>query len=142
MFDWELYFMIYFGLLFIRLSWFYDIRIILSGLTQVDLTLLSCHLIFFFLQMSLFKIGSNMVDWKFSFMIFFYLLSAGLSQSHDQNHGFDRLTWVKSSLFIFSSMRLSWSHYPGHEFDKLTRADWELNFVIYFYLFSMRLFRS
>ena len=58
-FHWELRFMICFNLLFIRLSWSHNLKIVLNGLTHIDLT--------------------------YFYVICFDLLSIELSQSYDQS---------------------------------------------------------
>jgi hypothetical protein len=69
-------------------------------------------------------------------LIYFDLLYMGLSRSHDQGLGFDRLTRVKPCYFFyFLSMRLSWFHDLGHEFGRLNRVFF-MFFLIDFFLIS------
>ena len=58
-----------------------------------------------------------------SFIIYFDLLSKGLSQSYDQSHRYGRLTRVKSCYFFYCiSMRLSRFNNSGYKFGGLTRV--------------------
>jgi hypothetical protein len=89
--------MIYFDLLFIRLSQPHDLGIVFNILTQVDLT--------YFYVIFLIKIFNNfivqycakMVDWKLSFKIYFDLLSIRLYESYDQSYRFEK----KLKFYIF-----------------------------------------
>jgi len=72
--------MICFNLLFIMLFQPHDPRIVFNGLIHVNLTHFSCYfLINFFYKFYHSTIGSDMDDWKLSFIIYFNLLFIGLT---------------------------------------------------------------
>lgn len=94
---WGLKFVICFNLLFIELSRSYDLSCKFDILTRV---FLGPFLIDFFSNFIL----QYQVDWELSFIIYFDLLSIGLSQSHNQGHEFDTLTQVfkgQSNMLLF-----------------------------------------
>jgi hypothetical protein len=55
-----------------------------------------------------------------------------LSQSHDPDRKFNRLTWVDSSFFYLLFMRLSQSHNSNHEFDRSTQIELASRSSIFF----------
>jgi len=55
-----------------------------------------------------------------------------LSQSHDPDRKFNRLTWVDSSFFYLLSMRLSQFHNSNHEFDRSTQIELASPSLIFF----------
>jgi hypothetical protein len=57
-FDWELGFIIYFGLTFMRLSWPHDLGIMLNGLTHIDLA----HFLCYFLINFFYKFHYSILD--------------------------------------------------------------------------------
>ena len=102
-FDWELDFMIYFGLIFMRLFWPHNLGIMFNGLSHIILTWLIFCVIFLikiFINFIV-NIGSDKIDWELSFVICFYMLIIGLSQSHVQSCRFGKLIQVILGLFLF-----------------------------------------
>ena len=93
------------------------------------ISIVSCFQIDFF-----FQFHNSIID--LGFIICFDLLSIKLSQSHDLDHEFSKLTRVESSNFLcLLSMRLSWSHELGHEFCRLTNVDF---FYYFFFIFILQ----
>ena len=93
------YWIDYFYLLSMRLSRFYDLDHMFSKLTFIDsgLFIVSCFQINFFLISTF----NNEFIEKLDFINFFDLLSIRLSQSHELDRKFDRLTSVDSCHFLF-----------------------------------------
>jgi hypothetical protein len=81
--DWELSFMICFGLLSMRLSISHDSGHGFGGLTMV----ISSRFLYLFFFNFIFL---NQVDWELIFIIYFNLFFMGLSWSHDPRSKFGR----------------------------------------------------
>jgi hypothetical protein len=125
--------MIYFSLLSIRSSQSYDLDHEFCGLTCIDLGRFCCILIldWFFFPVLFFNI--KLIE-NCASLTCFNLLYMWLSQFHDLNHEFDKLTQVDSyHFFSLIYMRLSRYHDPNHEINRLTRADssWFFNWFVF-----------
>ena len=115
--DWDLDFIICFGLFFIRLFWSYDPSRGFSKLTRIGLVFLVLFNFFFNFILQLW------VDWELFFIIYYDLLFMKLSQDRDCR--FYMLTHVKLGCLGFASYKVILVSWP-----KVTDCvDWEFWFL-------------
>jgi len=99
--------MIYFVLLFIRLSGFHNLRIVFKKLIQVDFTHFICYFFnknFYKFYCSIFGPTGSIKDLTF---IIYFDLHFTRAQSHNQSCGFDKLNHVVFFiLFLLYCLRL------------------------------------